>query len=272
MNDPAPLATAPTPTQAADKVRDYLREVHGTLENAGFMLELLKPLSSPAVVEPLNRTHAANALNALQWGLYCLAAMDLCKVLDSNPKSVTLVQVVSLLRDAPVVQELRSRAVTPPSRSSSIRHVPPEVEADIQDMLRDEHLREVGDRFDKAVNDGLAEFDALLANEAVQRLRAARNKIIAHGDAHWDSEANVYRTAGPEQFKLLWGDPETAITAAAKLTEMWLEGLCCEGHSAAETRAIFAEYSEEFWDHLMEGLRLTQGPRSQDGDSEHTEP
>lgn len=85
------------------------------------------------------------------------------------------------------------------------------------------------------------------------RLRKARNKVIAHGDAHWDGKN--YNAATPEQYGLKWGDPETAVSAAAKVTELWLEGLCAEGHSLTDARTIFGEYSNEFWGHLQTGLR-----------------
>ena len=248
--------------QLASKVRVLLDEARNTLEHALLQLEIMRPLISDAeIIDPLHQTFAANTLNALNWTLYSQAAVDVVKAtLDDDDGSASLVSVFALLSRADVLKELRDVRTAPVKMDIGYDLDFPEEEKGelVQEMMRRDR-EEAEQIFDGGLAQSLDLFTKLKTEPALERLRRARNKILAHTDIVYDEQKKEYRRREPKDYGLQWGDPEKVAKIGCEIVERLLGAVFATGISTEEAQKIFADNAEQFWRHLRAGLKASGG-------------
>ncbi|GFE79264.1 hypothetical protein GCM10011487_12640 [Steroidobacter agaridevorans] len=211
------------------------------------------------IIDPLNQTFAANALNALTWTLFARASIDVLKAtIDGMDGSASLAAAFDLLLKHPeALQRLREKRTAPTFVSYDVPELTPEQNR----KLEEEHAREESARAEKEFavdwSDAQRLFDEFRKDEVVVRLKAARNKLIAHSDTILDGDQ--YRARNPSDFGLKWGDAAYVTNLAAPILKKLMSGLFGIGIAIDEVPSMFGRYADDFWHHLRTGLEVNGG-------------
>lgn len=253
------MSRAATLEQRLDKARVYAEHARTSVGEALFQLELMRPLvSDRAILDPLNQTYAAHALNLLQWTLFGSAALNLCKaVFDTDERSGSLAVLMRMLESSELLAAVRTKRTAPIETRGSR---PPQLRVEEWRAFRsrwaeEDRAREEAE-FDRMFPTLRAELERLQTSELGVRLKNVRNKLLAHGDVL--IRDGHYHGAAPEHFGLRWGDAEAFAVDTSALTERVF--IVIFGHDLGhdETRNVFREYSEDLWRHLRNGLAATE--------------
>lgn len=232
---------------------------YDSIKEALFQLETMKPLiSDPRIIEPLNKTYAAHTLGLLQWTLFGAAAINLCKaVYDADRRSGGLAVLFHMLEDDNLLAAIRAKRTAPVAKYGRPLGIDPHDWAAIRKAYEEEDRAAAEAEFDATYPELRSSFEALQGNEAGERLRQVRNKVLAHDSLRFCDGS--YSAALPENFDLKWGDAEAFAKEASTLATRVFQVLFGHHPAIDEVQEIYREYSEDFWRCFRPDLPVSAG-------------
>lgn len=225
------------------KVRAYSRAVASIYIDADFKRALVGPaIDDQTVIDRCNESGAGRALDFLQILLYLDLIKDAVAITcDRDSRSASLYNLMRLLANDDLRATIQTDYCAPawggPPRDEAMKEVRAAVQAERRPRLESQFE----DKY-AALAKGVEE---MLAEPETEKLRTARNKLIAHYEVTAaGEEPRLVRLA---DLDLNWGDAERLLDSAEPLvfeTEMLVSGA---SYALDQFKRNHRGYAECFW-------------------------
>ena len=189
------------------KIRAYSKAMIRKLIAVDLKLEMLSPaLFDKRVSDKWDGSPGAHGFEVLRTSMYFDSIRELTAIsLDRYPTSPSIHNILEMLQSKELLQSLREEYCKP-LPINWVGDIDGESKAFWEERFKERETQEASDRFNTHLRKSKQLFKELKQSEYFNRVKRARNKLVAHCDMVEDD--GNFRPFEPTDVGLKWNDPE----------------------------------------------------------------
>jgi hypothetical protein len=229
----------------------YARETASIVGNSfaeliGHRTVLEPALNDQALIASYNQTLEANALNQIRYTLYRSLIVDSYSLVgDPDQRSCTIQALIAHLRDPSVVAVIRQEYVRPHAFNWVDTSLDQEQRLQLEATIRAREGTQLEEEFDRILPQTFELWDKFAGSPLFDRIKKARNKILAHRDLRIDGAK--LRLWEFKDLELKWGDCEKYIDTARPIVENLGLLIASTNYGFDSSTKEIGRVAEAFW-------------------------
>jgi len=230
----------------AIKIRAYTKAMIGRLVVADQKIAMLSPLlHDKELLKKWDDSYGGHGLNLLKMTLYFDLVRELAAIsLDKDKRCPSVKNILQLLESQDLLNYLKAEYCEP-LPINWINDIDEDSKKFWEEKHHERDLAENEERFNKTYQEIKSEYKALKSSILHEKIRDARNKLIAHYEMRHDGETP--RMVDPTDFGLKWGDAEQYYILIKPIITNLVLIISNEGYSLDIYRTQHEAIANDFW-------------------------